>query len=111
MKSKDQQLLEEAYLNTRLVKEESVDVVRGRMMENETSSKRLSDEEILARYNKMVKQLHDQEITYQQWTALSLNLLGDIVNPIAKEAKIPEVPERDISEEEDEQMISKDLNK
>ena len=87
MKSKDQQLLEEAYTKI-------------------NESARLSDSDILTRYKKLVAKLHDQEITYQQWTALSLNLLGDIVNAISKDAA---GPEREISQEEDEQMIAADL--
>jgi hypothetical protein len=67
MKSKDQQLLEEAYTQI-------------------NESVKLSDNTILARYNKIAKQLGNQEITTQQWTDLALNLLGDIVSAISKEA-------------------------
>jgi phosphoenolpyruvate synthase/pyruvate phosphate dikinase len=67
MKSKDQQLLEEAYTKI-------------------NESAKLSDNTILARYSRFAKQLDNQEITRQQWTDLCLNLLGDIVNAISKEA-------------------------
>ena len=107
MKSKDQQLLEEAYKNVRILKEESVDDFHNRMMKDEAGSSRLSDEEIITRYKQAVA--FDDEGTpegKQKFQDVALALLGDIVNGIEGFA-----PERDISEEEDEQMIAADLGK
>jgi hypothetical protein len=99
MKSKDQQLLEKAYLSTRLIKEESVDDFHNRMMKDESQCSAVVTPEIEKLYYSALEKANKGEITLQQWSDICAKILGDIMNG----------PERDISEEEDEQMIAADL--
>ena len=90
MKSKDQQLLEEAYSKI-----------------NETPNEPVLgiDPETEKMYWTAFEKVKNGEISTQQWGDICAKLLGDIMNAHWKS------PEREISEEEDEQMIVKDLNR
>jgi hypothetical protein len=101
MKSKDQQLLEEAYLKTRLVKEESVDDFHNRMMKDEAQTSVVTPE-IEEEYNKAYEAYKNGDMSPEEWAEKCAELL--VAMKIIKD-----VPERDISEEEDEQMIAADL--
>lgn len=89
MKNKDTQLLEEAYLNIRLVKEQSVDDFHNRMMKDETQSSAVVTPEIEKMYYSALEKANKGEITPQQWSDICAKLLEDIMKGL----------ERDISEE------------
>ena len=88
MKSKDQQLLEEAYTKINEMHNESVPGI---------------DPETEKMYWAAFEKVKSGEISTQQWGDICAKLLGDIMNAHWK------APEREISQEEDEQMIAADL--
>lgn len=96
MKSKDQQLMEEAYVKISLVKEETVDDFNSRMIEKEReeqqqeevdkdeealkdSSHSSIDEETAQMYYNALEKFEKDEITSQQWYDICAKLLGDLM--------------------------------
>jgi len=106
MKSKDQQLMEEAYVKISLVKEETVDDFNSRMIQKELehqqddvvdkdevesaevdkdeeafkdSSHSGIDEETTQMYYSALKKFENNEITSQQWYDICAKLLGDLM--------------------------------
>ncbi len=101
MKSKDQQLMEEAYVKISLVKEETVDDFNSRMTEKEReeqqqeevnkdeadkdeealkdSSHSSIDEETAQMYYNALEKFEKDEITSQQWYDICAKLLGDLM--------------------------------
>ena len=102
MKSKDQQMLEEAYLNTRIVKEQRVDDFHKRMMKSETQPSAVVTPEIEDEYSNAYEAYKRGDMSPEEWAAKCAELLMAM-------KIIKDVPERDISEEEDEEMIAADL--
>lgn len=96
MKSKDTQLLEEAY--TKINKINKINEMYNEPVPG-------IDPETERMYWAAFEKVKSGEISTQQWGDICAKLLGDIMNAHWK------APEREISAEEDEQMIAADLEK